>query len=291
MPGRRLLSDAEAAARGYAHPQLAERRRVLRETLARLEERGLPHWRDLAARNLSRWRAEATSLPRLLVLPGDWGEVTGALARRAGETFAVLNMANAFVPGGAYTEGTAAQEENLFRRTDCHFAITDDLFDARTERYVPWMTTLIEGDDGRVLLDTATPRTCIRGPEDRSRADLGYPWLADDEVFPFFELRSAGVDLRGGVPYDEPEMRRRVVAQLDTLEAAGVRHVVLSAFGCGAFGNPADRVAVLYREALEARLDRFAVVAFAIFAPGYPPDNHGPFLEALRPLGPAERLP
>ena len=52
---------------------------------------------------------------------------------------------------------------------------------------------------------------------------------------------------------------------------------MLSAFGCGAFGNPADQVARIYREELEERAGAFDVIVFAIFDPGYPPDNLGPF--------------
>mmetsp|Transcript_32934 Transcript_32934/g.49718 ORF Transcript_32934/g.49718 Transcript_32934/m.49718 type:complete len:96 (-) Transcript_32934:67-354(-) len=58
---------------------------------------------------------------------------------------------------------------------------------------------------------------------------------------------------------------------------AGVRHVILSAFGCGAFRNPADDVAVLYREEIEKRATHFDVVVFAIFHAGYGPDNFTPF--------------
>ena len=53
------------------------------------------------------------------VLPGDWGDVTLALTKRHGRTFAVLNMANAYSFGGGYAHGQVAQEENRFRRTDC----------------------------------------------------------------------------------------------------------------------------------------------------------------------------
>jgi len=52
---------------------------------------------------------------------------------------------------------------------------------------------------------------------------------------------------------------------------------VLSAFGCGAFQNPADQVASIYKEELEASLDKFDKIIFAIFDPGYPPDNFVPF--------------
>jgi len=216
------------------------------------------------------------------VIAGDWGEVTAELTREHGVCFAVLNMANAFVPGGAYVEGTAAQEENMFRRTDAHFRITDDLYDVSVDRYRPHLTALLSARDGRVFLDTTRPRVCIRGAEDRGRADLGYRWLADDEIFPFYELRAAAQDLRGGRAFDEAEARRRVAAQLDTMVAAGVRHAVLSAFGCGAFENPAARIAAIYRDELDARRDAFALVAFAIFAPGYGPDNHRPFAEVFR---------
>ena len=81
--------------------------------------------------------------------------------------------------------------------------------------------------DGRVYLDAEHPRVCIRGPEERDRDDLGYQWLADDEVFPFLELRAAALDLRGGYPFDEVETAKRVGAQLDTLIEHGVTPIAV----------------------------------------------------------------
>lgn len=264
------------------------RRRVLAETLADLgSEARRQQLGRAAASNLARWAAQAPGEPDDLIVrveSGDWGEVTSAATREFGRTFAMLNMANAFVPGGAYVEGTAAQEENMFRRTDCHFAITDAEYDAATDRYHPELTALIEGRAGRVYLDTTTPRICIRGREDRSRPDLGYALLPDDEVFAFYELRAAAVDLRGARRYDAEEMRRRIEAQFATLTEAGVRHVVLGAFGCGAFGNPADQVAELYRDAIAAHCDDFSVIIFPIYDAGYGPDNYRPFVHALSGL-------
>lgn len=134
--------------------------------------------------------------------------------------------------------------------------------------------------EGAVYLDTQRPRVCIRGPEDRSRAGLGYPWLSGDHVFPFFELRAAARDLRDGSDFDPRDARRRVSAQLDTLRHHQIRHVVLSAFGCGAFRNPADRVARIYWEVIALRMTDFSVVAFATFSAGYGPDNYTPFAQA-----------
>ena len=165
----------------------------------------------------------------------------------------------------------------MFRRTDCHFSLTPRDMDARRSTYVKRMTRLLNAADGRVYLDTAQPRVCVRGNEERARADLGYDWYREEDIFPFYELRAAAVDLRDGARFCEGETARRIAAQLDTLVDAGVRHAVLSAFGCGAFMNPAPRVAALYREELRKRASCFDVVAFAIFAPGYGPDNFTPF--------------
>lgn len=211
------------------------------------------------------------------VIAGDWGEVTCALTKAHGTTFAVLNMANAYVPGGGYVEGSPAQEENMFRRTDCHLALAASEMDPRTERYRPQLTAVLNAVQGRVLLDSEHPRVCLRGAEDRERDDLGYAWLPDEEVFPFFELRAAALDLRDGRRFDPQVASDKICAQLDTLIEAGLRHAVLSAFGCGAFANPADQVAHLYAEALRARSGAFDCVAFAIFYPGYGPDNFTPF--------------
>lgn len=288
MAGRRLIPEEDLVARGYGRPEMVRRRAVLRETLAAFTEATPPNrYHRLAAANLERWRSMSTvSSPdgRVAVIKGDWGDVAQDLTRTYGVCFAVLNMASPYVPGGGYVKGMIAQEENLFRRTDCHFQVGPEEYDAVQDRYLPEMTRLLCGEAGLVHLDTRRPRVCIRGSEDRSRNDLGYRWLADDEVFPFFELRASAQDLRGGAPFDPADARRRIAAQLDTLCAHGIRHAVLSAFGCGAFRNPPDQVAQLYREEITARRDRFSLIAFAIYWAGYGPDNFTPFAEILRSL-------
>ena len=273
--------------------EFSVRNRVLLETLQRLEE-GSQRYHHLSEANAARWAAAVAGAPptttskrcKVEVLPGDWGDVTLQMSKKYGTTFACLNMANAYAPGGGYVDGMIAQEENMFRRTDCHFSLKRDELHFDDEYYMDWMykpehSALLNAEAGHVYLDTEQPRVCIRGPEDRTRDDLGYAWLPDDEVFRFYELRAAAVDLRDGRPYDHAETVRRVGAQLDTLVAKGVRHAVLSAFGCGAFRNPAFYVAGAYREALESRATHFEVVAFGIFHAGYGPNNFAPFAKAF----------
>jgi hypothetical protein len=288
MPGRRVLSDAEVIAANeglFRDPASARRRAVLRETIAAFQSEDPPgRYHRLATTNLAHWRAERKAPEtscQVQVHAGDWGEVTRHMTARYGICFAVLNMANAHVPGGAYVEGAIAQEENMFRRTDCHFSINADDYDVTVDRYRPEMTRLLSAHDGVVYLDTDRPRICIRGPEDRASANLGYRWLPDEQVFPFFELRAAAQDLRDGSAFEPEAARRRIAAQLDTLRNHGLRHAVLSAFGCGAFRNPADQIAAIYRDEIAARAEHFDVIAFAIFAPGYGPDNYTPFARLI----------
>ena len=285
MPIARLPTDRESEAQGFFGPQSQRRRDVLRETLLAFERSSPPNrYQDLARSNLARWKLGAqvpSAEPHTLVFKDDWGEVTAALTRQFGTCFAVLNMANAYYPGGAYGEGAVAQEENMFRRTDCHFKIRADQLTDDGRTYTDRMVKLLSARGDVVYFDTDEPRVCIRGPEDRTRDDLGYAWLADADVFPFYELRASAQDLRDGSRFNVEDARRRIAAQLDTLAAQGIRHAVLGAFGCGAFQNPASTVAKLYREEIGRRSQQFSVVAFAIFDAGYGPDNFSPFKQGF----------
>ena len=256
-----------------------QRNLILMDTIKKLEEASsTAHYHKCALRNLDAWKRERITHDGMIVhlLPGDWGEVTLAMTKRYGHIFACLNMANAFAPGGGYTDGMIAQEENMYRRTDCHFSLDRKDLDEHMY-YLPEKTRLINGEDDRVYLDSVCPRVCIRGAEDCTASNLGYPLLSENELFLFYELRSAAKDLRYGGRYDRSETTKRIAAQLDTLIAHGVRHVVLSAFGCGAFLNPGEDVAAVYKEELQKHALDFDVVTFGIFHAGYGPGNFEPF--------------
>ena len=290
----------------FAGPIYQRRRQVLRETVHALTER-YTWYHAHAQKNLERWWQENLSQAKghpagqVEVYSGDWGEVTHQLTRRWGVTFAVLNMANAYSAGGAYLEGTAAQEENMFRRTDCHLALNEQnlipLDDHHLDRsrsgsrslYQRFMTQLLNAQDGRVYLDLK-PRVCLRGAEDRSHSDLGYAWLDEDQIFSFYELRAAAVDLRGGHNFDPIECERRICAQLETLRESKIRYAVLGAHGCGAFMNPNERVANLYAKVIQDYIDHFDLIAFAIFDAGYGPDNYTPFAHHLNGIGTSTSL-
>lgn len=254
-------------------PLFVWRREVLRQTVARLAGGGRGRYRELGRANMARWALAASPQPRWVgALAEDWGDVTRRLSEEYGAVFAVLNMANAQVPGGGYLFGASGQEEDLFRRTDCHFCSEAGQRGAGGRHYTEAMTAQIEGLSGSVYLDQAEPRVCIRAPERHGRM-AGYDWLPDEEVFLFYEMRAAARDYSKGAAFDPDDARQRICAQLDTLVAAKQRHVVLGASGCGAFGNPGASIAKIYREEIMRRLDAFDCVAFAVlrasFAPGH----------------------
>ena len=141
MPGRQLFNEQDILRVGYRSPDFVQRRTVLRETLQAFALANPPNkYQSLAAENLFRWQVEArqeAAPGHVRVMAGDWGEVTQVLTKTYGVCFAVLNMANAYVPGGAYVEGAPAQEENMFRRTDCHFYVSENEYDESRDRYLP----------------------------------------------------------------------------------------------------------------------------------------------------------
>lgn len=242
------------------------RRAVLRDTLTRLgTQEARVHYHQLAAENLRKWQgaSESKGAGEILIGWGDWGQITADLTLKYGATFAVLNVANAQYPGGGYVEGLGRQEENMFRRTDCHFSIDETEFDADLELYLPEITDLINGEYGEKYLDVKRPRVCVRGPEQRSDEQLGYRWLEDGEVFPFFEMRAAPKDLRDGIPFSRDLFLRTVEMQLSTLKKKGVRHVVLGPFGTQV-GHPPREVADCYRAKIAEHRAGFDVIAFAV---------------------------
>ena len=202
-----------------------------------------------------------------------------------------LSMANSTYPGGAYTLCHPAQEENIFRRTDAHFSLTNAVLTRNQGGVVVYteeMQHLINADEGRVYF-SKTPLICIKGKEDGSMPNLGYELLKKNDIFSFYELRSAAVNANKvkknlwSFHKIKETMTQRIHAQFRTLIENKVRHVVLSAFGCGAFGNDAFMVANIYKDAIGVYKDNFSVIAFAIYYAGCGVNNYDVFSKILIP--------
>lgn len=159
----------------------------------------------------------------------------------------VLDMANAFRPGGAPERGARAQEEELCRRSNLYpslLALSGGNARFIAEKgavYIPGVTVFKKGADG------------------------GYA-----EVAPFSidVLASAALDLnheRVGPGYAE---RMKDIMRSQLRVAADHNHdtLLLSAFGCGAFKNDPKDVAKFYKDVLTENefSGRFRKVYFGI---------------------------
>ncbi|MCL9684542.1 poly(ADP-ribose) glycohydrolase domain-containing protein [Legionella maioricensis] len=151
-------------------------------------------------------------------------------------------------------------------------------------------------------------RICFRGPEvlvppnmDDTGAGhqlvadcmMSYVTLPPTHIFPFYELRSAAPELisksnnwdnQEVLKQYEMDLRRRIGAQLDTLIVAGQHHVILGAWGCGAFKNDPVRVAKIYCEEIEKRAHFFQHILFPIINTDSHIDNYGVFKKYLTGL-------
>jgi uncharacterized protein (TIGR02452 family) len=205
---------------------------------------------------------QAEGMQRYEVLQRDMLEVAGELASQ-GKTVAVLNMANAFHPGGGVCDGVGAQEENLHRRTDLH-------------RYTVMQRRNYPIRQDACLLSEGV--TIMRGSEKD-----GYPFLLGQmhritviSCAALSKPRLNNDSSQYANPADEALMKTKIAVILNAAAHARCNAVVLSAFGCGAFGNPPKVIAEMFYDGLRRSPIQGAV--FCIF------DDHNAY-RAHNPRG------
>ena len=173
---------------------------------------------------------------------------------------AVLDMASSVQPGGGYKTGANAQEEDLCRRTSLA-----PVCEAFRPLYPPPIDGMFYVPTVNVLRGT--------GPT--------YRWLTAEQRYDVGVLVCAAV--RKPVVHegklskaDENAMLRKMYLILATAAANGHRFLVLGALGCGAYGNPPEHVARLWKTALATHGASFVKAVFAVLG-----DNYFVFRDAL----------
>ena len=283
------------------------RQQKLLDTLERLQNQKVQGITETAQQQLATKRCMDLSSKdapaKVEVIEGDWGTITEKMTSKYCEIYTVLNMANSTKPGGGYESGEAAQEENMFYRSSCHFFIDriKEIDPRAPTKYTETMTKLIEAVDDEVYLDVQCPRVCIKGEEKQEPAAGATTQInrtesyKDITPFPFYEMRAAADDRNQrnadgkrikGAPlkdFDVASMTKKIKAQFSTLKKNGRRRVILSAFGCGAFKNPPEEVARIYKKEIERVKDNFDHIVFAIYPLGGD-DNYSKFMKVLKDL-------
>lgn len=151
--------------------------------------------------------------------------------------------------GGGYKEGAGAQEENLHRRSD-----TYRFLEQKGRKLYPIP------DDGCLLSRNVT---VFRGSEKDGYPFLDRPFRASIISCAAIEHPVLDASLNYAYPQDVAMMRVKIAVILAAAAKSGCDAVVLSAFGCGAFGNPPVVVAALFAQELKRTPLKHAV--FCVF--------------------------
>ena len=201
------------------------------------------------------------------VVEADCLEVA-ALLVKAGFNPCTLNMASGRNPGGGVLNGSGAQEENIFRRSNLFASLyqfagyAEQYGIAKSEKQYP----LDRNFGGIYSRDVAV----FRSSENSGYALLDAPFktsVVSVAAINRPELENVNGQLRIARHLIEPTREKmRTILRI----SGKYNHdaLVLSAFGCGAFCNPPEHIALLFKEVFaEAEFqNRFALVVFAVIS-------------------------
>lgn len=148
----------------------------------------------------------------------------------------LLNMADWEIAGGCVSTGSVAQEEELFRRSDYHKVLL--------QKYYPMDTlqTIISKDvefycsgikDGYLPYSIPRKIDCVAAPAIR------FPYLDRGRGFNTF-----------GDPKDAEIMKDKIKMLFHAAHLNGNDSIILSAWGCGAYGCPTEHVAEIFKDVI-----------------------------------------
>jgi uncharacterized protein (TIGR02452 family) len=161
----------------------------------------------------------------------------------------LLNMASEFKAGGGVGKGSSAQEEDLFRRSDYFRHLQTAKYPLEPVSSLTSQQVLfyrLGASENYELMKFPTGIDCIAAAALRRplTTQAGTRFAKDEDVELFL-------------------MKMRHL--FDVAYRLGNDCLVLSAWGCGAFGCPTEHVASLFREVVAENEGRFKKVIFAIF--------------------------
>lgn len=188
---------------------------------------------------------------------------------------AVLNMANRQRPGGGVINGSRAQEESIFRRTNIFRSL--------------YQFSPLAGYFG------------VRQKQEQYPLDQNFGGIYSPDVIIFRDSENNGCKLLEKPEYvavitvaamNRPEIDSRgkisshlvdgVKNKIRTIFRIALRHrhdaLVLGAWGCGAFRNPPKHIAALFHEVMNEKefKDKFKKIVFAIIEDNNSRKSHNP---------------
>jgi uncharacterized protein (TIGR02452 family) len=190
---------------------------------------------------------------RVEFLATDTIEAALKIQQKTKKSVAALNMANAYSPGGGVEKGTNAQEKDLFRKTALSYSLYPTIN--------PHLKKQLGGGPYRIpeVGTIYTPNVpVIRHKNNLIRKQGPYPHISF--------ISAAAPNFKHGIPKNyESLMKEKIRSVLRTTHQF---HEIplLSAWGCGAFGNNPHTVARLFKEVLQEKEFKniFPKIYFAI---------------------------
>ncbi|CAF1487247.1 unnamed protein product [Adineta ricciae] len=190
----------------------------------------------------------------------------------------LLNMANASTPGGGYRKGDGAQEENLFRRSNYYLSLDPTLsYQENQLNSCQWFhcseTTKLKPlsikQQSLYPIDEyggiyTSGITVLRGTE-----DTGYPFLSK----PLYNVCSLAIAAFRKPPVHDNnrlslkyaiDTRKKIENFFAIAHQHGHDCLILSAFGCGAFQNPPEHIALIFKSVIIQYAGFFRSIIFSI---------------------------
>jgi len=172
----------------------------------------------------------------------------------------VLNMASDTHPGGGYLSGATAQEEALCRRSTLYLTIR------RQRNFHPIPPTGGIYSPSVLVIRKSDDEDCQLLPE----SELWWTSVISVAAIRRPRINSEGDDFVVNADGDGTRERIRTILRIAVIEKR--KNLVLAALGCGAFRNPPEAVARLFKEIFEDEdgefRGRFDGVWFAIIERG-----------------------
>ncbi len=189
---------------------------------------------------------------------------------------AVLNFANWYNPGGGVLDGARAQEECL-----CRISTLYDSLSSR-EMVESFYSPHCKINDDLANDDVIyTPKVLV------FKSDTSEPQIRPESEWFYCDVITCAAPCLG---WGINEISDERLAQLHTSRAKRIFDIacknnvdvlILGAFGCGAFSNPPNIVAGVYKNIIEEYKYAFKTIEFAIYCSRVETENFTEFNNAL----------
>ncbi len=238
---------------------------------------------DSAARTVLLSEGDSPAMPAETRFSGTVTEITHersfAAAQRLCDAFpgariAVHNFASATHPGGGVIRGARAQEEALCRCSTLYPALSTD---SLMQNYYLFHQNRHDARYTNAVIYTPDVRII--------KSDTELPERLPQTAWRTVDILTCAAPNLGACSISETELtalhRARAEKLFSVAAAHGADILVLGAFGCGAFRNPAELVAGVYRETVQRFSGCFRQITFAVFCPGSDTRNYDAFSGAF----------